>query len=149
MYKRSQNQHSIVIKALWIHNIHFHVWKQFQRNHRKLLLVDSDGMPSTGHQSTRFVWLSEASIEIFFTLTIKHWKLVQGNLLLRSSRKNSTVETLLKLILKVKQFKTEVHDEICMKFTLSISARSCIKREAFAFFIQYLPAISWGTHQPQ
>lgn len=33
-----KNQRGVEIKALWIHSIHFHIGKPFQRNHSKLLL---------------------------------------------------------------------------------------------------------------
>lgn len=33
-----KNQRGVEIKALWVHSIHFHIGKPFQRNHSKLLL---------------------------------------------------------------------------------------------------------------
>lgn len=46
-----KNQRCVEIKALWIHSIHFHIGKPFQRNHSTLLLEGQDRIPSTDHQS--------------------------------------------------------------------------------------------------
>lgn len=46
-----KNQRCVEIKALWIHSIHFHIGKPFQRNHGTLLLEGQDRIPSTDHQS--------------------------------------------------------------------------------------------------
>lgn len=114
------------LRHFWVHSIHFQRGKPFQRNHRQLLLVDTGSMPSTGHQSTRCVWKSEAldTKASFKQFTFKEVK--------EDFRDLNT-------IFNVEQFKVKAS----MKFTLRISVWSCFKRRkstcSICCFMRYPP----------
>lgn len=63
-----KNRHCVEIKALWIHNVHFHMGKPFQRKHRKFPLVGWERIPSTDHQSSVGVklWRQKTSLKYYF-----------------------------------------------------------------------------------
>lgn len=63
-----KNQSCVEIKALWIHSIHFHMEKPFQRKHRKFPLEGWDRIPSTDQQSLVGVklWRKKSSLKYYF-----------------------------------------------------------------------------------
>lgn len=140
-YLLSLNQCNTEIKALWIHRIHFHSGKQFQRNHRKLLLVDSDSMTSPGHRSTQFVqkikhWTAGGFLPYLISKThsIRFKEAKEGSRDLNTAKHHFWSEALQN---KSPGWKS-------LNFTLRISACSCFKRRKklkhqLSLFNIYLP----------